>query len=105
MPEIVFNFDEWKSLYKSDPEGFEQLKNAYIEQEIVKMCKGDKECEKRCRNIHFSINAHLDRIKNPIARMAKIEQLLYEGLFKLNDALHGIAPPITNAKIIPFKNK
>lgn len=104
-PKIVYNFDEWKDLYKQDPEGFNTLKNAYIKQEIIKLCRGDPEAEKRCFNLLNGQNMQLDRLKNPLSRMAKMEQLLYESLFKLNDALHGIVPSTSNAKIIPFKNK
>jgi division protein CdvB (Snf7/Vps24/ESCRT-III family) len=102
-PEIVYDFDEWKSLHQNDPEKFEQLKNAYIAQEIKKLSDGDLEVEKRYKNIHYGINMQLDKIKNPISRLAKMEQLLHASLFKLNDALHGIVPEQTPGTIIPFK--
>ena len=80
-------FDELVELSQKDPEEFERWRNEALRRCVEETYPDDKDEQQRALAWINGINMRLDRIKDPIARMAKMEGILMHQFYKLNDAL------------------
>ncbi|MDO3379310.1 DUF3135 domain-containing protein [Geoalkalibacter halelectricus] len=72
-PDIAF--DELSTLYKNDPDKFEEQRRALIDQTIENF---PEDCRRRAQGLQFTIDCKLDRYKDPIMRMNKMVEIFWE---------------------------
>ncbi len=78
------NFDYWKKLYEEDPDKFEQERKAIIDETIS---AAPKNRQHRLKQLQWRIDMERKRCKTPLKSLIKIDDMMMESFFKLNDAL------------------
>jgi hypothetical protein len=77
----MFDFNYWVKLYKENPERFNQERLALLREKARD--------NPRIMALINGWDMRLNRIKNPIARQAKLEALFIEQVQKFQDVLNG----------------
>ena len=96
--------EDLPELYESNPELFEEVAQQLITEFIASI--PDSANRRRCEGLQFKINAELTHCHDPVARMNKMVELFWSGVFEFNSALKGeYEEPSENAQIIPFTKK
>lgn len=88
-----FNFDYWKELYEKDPEEFNKQRLAMLRQVAEQSGRSEDEINQMMARINGQ-DMRLDRIKNPLARLAKLEENFYNQFFQFNEVLKGFRSTI-----------
>lgn len=83
-----FNFEYWNNLYKTDPIAFDNERRRVLEESIIASSKDEKK-QQRLRALLNGVEMKLSKFKNPQSRLAKMESLFAEQLFKFQQALKG----------------
>ena len=110
-----YTFDELSSMYKENPEQFDELRNQLIENELQKVTDVDK--RNRYRAMVHNINLKASRYKNDMVRLETIASAMWESFHDLNDKLQSFSngtvvekdtkepskPSVDN--VVPFVNK
>lgn len=101
-------FDKLSKLFQDDPEEFEKYRQMVIEEFIRKL---PEERQQRARGLQFRIDNEMRKIKNPLARAAKMNSMMIESLMELDGlfkvALGGaeLPEPTEKADVLPFARK
>ncbi len=96
----LINHDQLHQLFITDPVAFEQERQRLIEQ-TIKTAKPENQA--RLRALQWNIDQQLSHYHHPVARLNKMIELFYDGLFRFRDALNGKYPTRTNTSVLPFK--
>ncbi|MDH4276216.1 MAG: DUF3135 domain-containing protein [Gammaproteobacteria bacterium] len=107
----LFDFERWSQLAKTDPEGFEALRR----QEVAAFIQGvpDARQRQRLERLQWRIDRERERTKNPLMSCIRIYNMMWESLFKHQQALVELAegrpqhttPPPANARVLSFERK
>ncbi len=111
-----FDFDEWMTLAKTDPEGFARRRREAIEKLIA---SAPQTRQQRLRGLQWSIDAELRTCRTPLQACMHIFNRMWDSVYGANgllDALkalgnpppfhvsaHQSAKPAVSAKVLPFK--
>ncbi len=101
-------FEKLSKLFQDDPEEFERYRQMVIEECISKM---RPESQQRARGLQFRIDNEMRKIKNPLARAAKMNTMMIEslmeleGLFKVATGQAEIPEEPERADVLPFARK
>jgi len=101
-------FDKLAKLFQDDPEEFEKYRQMVIEEFINKL---PEERQQRARGLQFRIDNEMRKIKNPLARAAKMNSMMVEslmeleGLFKVVLGGAELPEPAERADVLPFARK
>lgn len=101
-------FEKLSKLFQDDPEEFEKYRLMVIEECISKM---RPESQQRARGLQFRIDNEMRKIKNPLARAAKMNSMMIEslmkldGLFKVASGQAELPEPQEKADVLPFARK
>lgn len=75
-----FDFNKLCKLAKEDPEAAEAMRLEIIEENIIKMSRGDEEQAQSLRRYQFRIDSELRKYKDPVARYNKMVELFWSGV-------------------------
>lgn len=101
-------FEKLAKLFQEDPEEFEKYRLMVIEECISKM---RPESQERARRLQFRIDGEMRKIKNPLARAAKMNSMMIEslmeldGLFKVATGQAELPKAGKKADVLPFARK
>lgn len=101
-------FDKLSRLFQDDPEAFEEYRLKVIEECISKL---PEERQQRARGLQFRINNEMRKIKNPLARAARMNSMMIEslmeldGVFKVATGQAELPEPGDKADVLPFARK
>lgn len=99
-------FDELKELAQRDPEGFERLRAAAIEDCI----RHSSECnQRRLRGLQFVIEARRRMAGSPMKALLDIQAMMYDSILGLQQALVAQRRPCapmtpTSARVLRFRS-
>ncbi len=82
-----FDFDTLSGLYKTDPEQFQAISRKMIEDYIASI--PDEISRKKCAGIQFRLDHELSKYHDPLARMNKMVEIFWKGVYEFNNALKG----------------
>lgn len=113
---FAFDFDEWATLARNDPAGFESRRLALIENFLRQFPQSE---QRRLRGLQFRIEMERRRARTPMAACLRLSSMMWDSLLGshgLKDALELlISRPFTGpastpaqiprqpARIIPFR--
>jgi len=101
-------FEKLSKLFQDDPEEFERYRQMVIEECISKM---RPESQQRARGLQFRIDNEMRKIKNPLARAARMNTMMIEslmeleGIFKVATGQAEIPEEPESADVLPFARK
>jgi hypothetical protein len=107
------DFDKWVSLASSDPDGFERMRRALIEQFIQRAPEARRH---RLRCLQWRIDQERARSKTPLAACIRLSRMMWERvtaegglvdhLQQLGAVLeNGDYKPIRRGQVIPFTSR
>lgn len=76
------NFEYWNTLYKRDPKKFEEERKNYLSKIINESSNKNK-----LMKLQWKIDMERKRCKTPLKSLIKIQDMMWESFFKLNDVL------------------
>ncbi|NOT12563.1 MAG: DUF3135 domain-containing protein [Methylococcaceae bacterium] len=82
-----FDFDTLSRLYKTDPEQFQLITRQMIEAYIASI--PDEISRKKCAGTQFRLDHELGKYNDPIARMNKMVEIFWQGVYQLHSSLNG----------------
>ena len=91
------NFDELSELWRNDTEAAEAYHRAIIDDFILGL---PEEKQERARGLQWRIDQELRKYKNPISRMNRMVELMWESFFELNSALNRVPEERSKAEVI-----
>ena len=97
-------YDELLKL-KDDPKAFIERQKEIIN-EAIAQCP--EKYQKKLAQQQWCLEQELSKYKDPTARMNKMVEIFWQGVYKFEDTLRGNsieAEPRTKADVIPFKKK
>lgn len=81
---MQFDFDYWNELYQRDPDLFDQERRNAAEHLIS---KAPEHLQYRLRQLQWKIDTTISTSKTPLQAAIRLNQLLYEKFFHLNQVL------------------
>ncbi len=97
------NFDELSEMWRNDKEAAEAYHRAVIDDFILGL-PDDK--QERARGLQWRIDQELRKYKDPVARMNRMVEMLWEGFFELDTALNkGVTFERSKAEVINFPTR
>jgi len=81
---------EWHQLYLEDPEAFEKHRKEFIENQIKIIANGDEQKEWKLKGLQLSIDKVRKKYKDPIACASKMNALMMDSFYDLNDMWNGL---------------
>lgn len=116
QPPSPFDFDEWMTLAKTDPEAFARRRREAIENLIA---GAPQARQQRLRGLQWSIDAELQTCRTPLQSCMRIFDRMWDSVYGadgLLDALKALGnpplfpvsanqsgKPVESAKVLPFK--
>jgi hypothetical protein len=100
-----FDFDTLSELYKTDPEQYRAATRQMIADYIASI--PDEVSRKKCAGIQFKLDHELSKYHDPLARMNRMAEIFWQGVYQFNNALKGnieINETNMGATVIFFKN-
>ncbi|PHS14888.1 MAG: hypothetical protein COA86_14530 [Kangiella sp.] len=91
LPE--FDFDEWASLHKNDPEAFEEKRIEWLTACII---NAPQKYQKRLNGLMFHINSIRRLEKNPMQTCLKISAMMMDSLNDMRTFLSDLNSTISN---------
>jgi len=89
-PDSVFDFEEWASLAKTDPQAFE----ARRQEEIARLiAQASPRMQTRLSGLQWKIDMERQRASNPMSSCMRIFDLMWDSVYGergLLEALHGL---------------
>lgn len=82
-----YDFDALSELYKTDPEQFQVATRQMIDDFIAGI--PDDASRRKCAGLQFKLDHELGKYADPIARMNRMIELLFDGVYQFNNALKG----------------
>jgi len=101
-------FEKLSKLFQDDPEEFEKYRQMVIE-EFINNLPEDR--QQRARGLQFRIDNEMRKIKNPLARAAKMNSMMVDslmelqGVFKVALGQAEIPEEPERADVLPFARK
>lgn len=106
------DFDYWTTLANQDPDAFEELRLAVIDELIS---EAPKQLQQRLRCLQWRIDQERDRAQNPLAACIRISNMMWEKVLGKNGFLESLQsvtdspslvtepqPHEASAAVIPF---
>jgi beta-N-acetylhexosaminidase len=81
---MEFDFQEWASLAKDDPDAFERKRQEAIEAYIARVPEGEQQ---RLRGLQFRIDMERQRASNPLSACIRINKMMMDQFTTLRGAL------------------
>jgi len=109
IKESKFDFDEWVKLSKKDPEAFEAMRMAQIN-EFIEGCDEDRQHRLRC--LQWKIDTIRDKSDSPLAACVAISDMMWDSLERLHrvyyeyegitaqDASKRVYAPLPKAEVV-----
>lgn len=82
-----YDFDALSELYKTDPEQFRVATRQLIDDFIASI--PDDASRRKCAGLQFKLDYELGKYADPISRMNRMIELLFDGVYRFNNALKG----------------
>lgn len=107
-PESDQSISRLGELYREDPEAFEEMRRALIEQTIAGF---PEEHRARAYGLQFRIDAELSLCKDPISRMNRMVEIFWDGVRRFESAISDPGSALeeknarTSAVVLPFPAK
>ena len=96
----ILETDDLARLWREEPGKAEAYHRAIIEDFILGLPEDKQE---RARGLQWRIDQELRKYKDPVARMNRMCELMWESFFDLDSALHGKLPEDRpKAKVLDF---
>jgi hypothetical protein len=105
----IKDFDEWAALAKTDPEAFEQRRQAAIDDFIG---TAPEEYRQRLRGLQFRVDMERARASNPLSATIRISNMMWSAFGEMREALNRAAngpevrpagpQDLHQAQILPF---
>lgn len=96
----ILETDDLARLWRENPDKAEEYHRAIIEDFILGLPEDKQE---RARGIQWRIDQELRKYTDPIARMNRMCELMFESFFELDDALQGkMLKNKPKAKVLDF---
>lgn len=89
-----FDFDEWKDLAATDPQGFELRRRKVIEREISRTPKLLR--QQRLRGLQWQIDIIRNRYKDPIVSSSKLFDMMWRSVCGENGFLQALSTSLTS---------
>jgi len=103
---IESRLEKMTGLYQEDPEAFERMRQELIRQTVDSFPESSRQ---RAYGIQFTLDATLDRCKDPIGRMNKMVEIFWKQFHRFQEAITDPDFPHNQkrnegetAKVIPF---
>lgn len=100
-------YDQLQGIYEEDPEEFERISNALIQEALDEVSDGYKA---QAYGIQRRIEHQLQKYKDPIARMNAMVEIFWKQFYEFQAVVHDPLAVFENkrscgtlAKVIPFK--
>ncbi len=87
-----FDFDEWRTLFETNPERFEEQRREAIESVIA---VASEQQQKRLRGLQWRIDTVRGQHKHPIASTTKIFRMMWDKVYGEN----GLQEVLTNPQV------
>jgi hypothetical protein len=107
-----FPFDEWASLARHDPRGFESARRQVL-QGLIESAPANQ--RRRLEGLQWQIDRERERADNPMASCIKISSMMWDrvlgegGLVDNLEQLSGVKPPREQprrqASVLPFSRR
>ena len=98
---MEYSFDQLREMWENDKEAAEAYHRAIIDDFISGLPKDKQE---RARGLQWRIDQELRTYKDPIARMNRMVEMLWEGFFELDAVLNrGVQKERPKANVLTFK--
>jgi hypothetical protein len=81
-----FDFETLSGLYKTDPDQFQVTTRQMIDDYIASI--PDEVSRKKCAGIQFKLDHELSKYHDPLARMNKMVEIFWQGVYQLHNALN-----------------
>jgi hypothetical protein len=95
------NFDELSEMWRNDKEAAEAYHRSIIEDFILGLPEDKQE---RARGLQWRIDQELRKYKDPIARMNRMVEMMWESFFELDATLNrGVQEERPKANVLTFK--
>ena len=82
-----YDFDALSELNKTDPEQFQMATRQMIDDFIAGI--PDEASRRKCAGLQFKLDHELSKHTDPISRMNRMIELLWDGVYQFNNALKG----------------
>jgi len=86
----IFDFDEWKKLFESDPDAFEARRRELIDSEIQ---RASSKMQPRLRGLQWHIDVTRRRYKHPVVSSAKLFEMMWQKVYGKNGLLEVLTAP------------
>lgn len=86
-PSLVDLFDQIVQLQKTNPEQVNSKIEEILDVEIQRMSHGDADRLLKLQQIQWKINGELRKYRDPVARMNKMTELFWKGVYEFVDTL------------------
>lgn len=108
-----FDFQEWASLAKDDPDAFERKRREAIEAYIARTPEAEQQ---RLRGLQFRIDMERQRASNPLSACIRINKMMMDQFTTLRGALDELKseveghrasyprPVQVSAEVLPFRS-
>lgn len=100
---MVFNFDEWAQLAKSDPAEFERHRKAVIADAIAAAPAAQ---QLKLHQLQWKLDA-IRATNTPLGALLKMQEMMWDSFLNMNDQLqafaHVFTPPPTPPKLTRIK--
>lgn len=88
----VFNFDEWKDLYKTDPAAFE-AKRKQATKELIDSAPAEHQL--KLMQTQWKLDA-IHQTTNPVQGMVKMQQLMFDSVVDMRDSMIDLKDGLVN---------
>ena len=97
-----FDFDEWATLHKNDPEAFEEKRIEWLTTCVV---EAPKKYKKRLNGLMFHINSIRSIEKNPMQTCLKVSTMMMDSLNDMRTFLSDLNSTISdNSEFVQAEN-
>jgi hypothetical protein len=86
----IFDFDEWKKLFESDPDAFEARRRELIDSEIQ---RASSKMQPRLRGLQWHIDVTRRRYKHPAVSSAILFEMMWQKVYGKNGLLEVLTAP------------
>ena len=90
-----FDFDQWKELAATDPQGFEKRRREVIEREILRIPRPLR--QQRLRGLQWQIDLIRKRYKDPHISTTKLFDMMWRRVYGEGGFLDTLANPPTSS--------
>lgn len=87
MDNLCKDHDFLSNLYKTNPEAFDEYRKELLEELFNKL---PKKKQKHARQLQWKIESELRKYKDPIAKMNKMVEMFWEGVYEFKDVMKAV---------------